>query len=788
MPRILDRYVLREILPPFLLSLLIFTFLLTLPPIMDELERLVAKGVTWGAAGRIIVMLIPQALGLTIPMATLTGILVALGRLSTDREAMALLACGVSPYRLLRPLLAFAIVATGATAYVMFEAIPDANQRYREITWELVSKRVENDVQPRVFFEDFPGYVLYSRDVAPGGGWKDVLVADTSTPGETTISMAARGRLVLIPDERRVDLVLTDGTQYMTGSEGEAETYDFPGNLTVGLDADTVFGRQAIPRGLTDKTIADLRADADTKLNRKEGPLSPHPELIYIQQKFSIPVACLVFALIGLALGLSSARDGKMAGFVIGFAVVFAYYGIMELAAAHTRGHYRTIETAGGLHDTSFVLANLARWWPNIILGLFGIGAVVWRARFAHRGLPIRVPVSLPRLPTGWQRSTGATGSRTRGKKVVIVVRMPRLRLPGPGLLDRYITMLYLRTVGLSFLGLLGLFYISTFLDKAEKIFKGDASLGLVLQFLLHMTPQYVYFVVPLAVLLSVLVTFGLLARSSELTVLKACGISLYRVSLPIIGLSLVGSALLFGLEQGVLAESNRKADAADRVIRNLPQQNLNPMNRRWVVARDGSVYHYGFFDAPQKTLTNLTVYAPKPDAWRLSSMTYAASAAHRDGAWTARNGWVRDYAKGTARYAGFRTRSLPLEPPDYFGTSAPVAELMTVPELQAHIAELADSGVNVVPLAVELQRKIAFPFVTLVMSLLAIPFGVTTGKRGALYGIGIGIVLALSYWIVLHVFLAIGGAGLLPPFLAGWSANIIVAGAAAYLFLNTKT
>src|SRR5688572_10492603 len=160
MPRILDRYVLREILPPFLLSLLIFTFLLTLPPVMEQLERLVAKGVSWGAAGRIIVTLIRQALGLTIPMATLTGILVALGRLSTDREAMALLACGVSPYRLLRPLLAFAIVATGATAYVMFEAIPDANQRFREITWELVSKRVENDVQPRVFFEDFPGYVL----------------------------------------------------------------------------------------------------------------------------------------------------------------------------------------------------------------------------------------------------------------------------------------------------------------------------------------------------------------------------------------------------------------------------------------------------------------------------------------------------------------------------------------------------------------------------------------------------------------------------------------------------
>lgn len=793
MPRILDRYVLREILPPFLLSLLIFTFVLTLPPVMEQLERLVAKGVSWGVAARIIATLIPQALGLTIPMATLTGILIGLGRLSADREAVALLACGVSPYRLLRPLLAFAVAATGATAYVMFEAIPDANQRFREITWDLVSKRVENDVQPRVFFEDFPGYVLYSRDVAEGGGWKDVMVADTSTPGATTVTLAARGQLVLNREARRVDLVLTDGTRYITGADGESQMYDFGGDLTVSLDADQVFGRQEIPRQVTEKSIADLRADAAVKLNRKEGPLSPHPELIYIQQKFSIPVACLVFAIIGLALGLSSARDGKMAGFVIGFAVVFAYYGIMELAASHTRGHYREIETAGQLHSASFLLANLARWWPNIVLGLFGIGALVWRARFAHRGLPVSVPVSLPRLPAGWQapsRPAGAAraGAAPRGKNVIVVIRLPRLRLPGPGLLDRYITMMYLRMTGLSFLGLLGLFYISTFLDKSEKIFKGDASLGLVLQFLLYMTPQYIYFVVPLAVLLSVLVTFGLLARSSELTVMKACGISLYRVALPVIAMSLVGSTILFALEQRVLAEANRKAEAADREIRKLPQQNLNPSNRRWLVARDGAIYHYGFFDAPRQTLTGLSIYQPAPADWSLASVTHAATAEYRDGTWIGRHGWVRDHTTGTAVYEAFQTRSLPLAPPEYFGTGTPVAELMTVPELQAHISELSNSGVNIVPLAVELQRKIAFPFVTVVMTLLAIPFGVTTGRRGALYGIGIGIMLALSYWIILHVFLAIGGAGLLPPFLAGWSANIIVAGAAAYLFLNTKT
>lgn len=796
--RILDRYVLREILPPFFLSLLIFTFVLTLPPVMKQLEALVAKGVSWDVAAMLMLLLVPSSLGLTIPIATLVGILIGLGRLSGDREAVALLACGVSPYRLLRPILAFAVATTAATAYVMFEAIPDANQAFRNITWSIISQKVENDIRPRVFFEDFPGYVLYIRDSVPGEGWKNVLVADTTTPERTALTMASRGRLHLDQENRRVDLILAGGTQYTTSQDGETQIYQFPRETYLSIAGDTVFGRQAIPRTVTEKSVAELRADWQTKMGRKEGALSPHPEIIYIQQKFSIPAACLVFAIVALALGLSSAREGKMGAFVIGFLVVFAYYAVMEIAASQTRGHYREIELAGTLHEASLLNAHLARWWPNIILGIFGICALVWRARFAHRGLPASLPISLPRLSSLWEKREAAaplapastpkpqaSGGR---RNVVVVIRLPRLRLPGPGLLDRYVSSLYMRIVGLSFLGLLGLFYISAFIDKSERLFKGDASLGLVMSFLLYSTPQFIYFIIPLAALLSVLITFGLLARSSELTVMKACGISLYRIALPVVMMSLVGSLILFGLEQNLLAESNRKAEAYDREIRNLPPQNLNPLNRRWIVARDGSIYHYGYFDPDAVTLTNLTIYTPAQDAWQLASVTHAPTAEYRRGGWSARTGWVREYHEDTARYRPFTNQVLPVEPPDYFGTSAPVAELMTVAELRQHIEDLSNSGVNVIPLAVELQRKIAFPFVTVVMSLLAVPFGVTTGRRGALYGIGIGIVLALSYWVVLHVFLAIGGAGLLPPFLAGWSANIIVAGAAAYLFLNTKT
>ena len=797
MLRTIDRYIIRETIPPFLLSLVIFTFLLEIPPVMRDLEMLVAKGVSWPVVGRIILNLIPQALGLTIPMALLTGLLIGLGRLSSDRETVALLACGVSPHRLLRPVLLMATIAAGATLYVMVKALPDANQTFREITFDVIAKQVENDVRPRVFFENFPGWVLYARDEPEDRvGWKDMLVANTSKPDSTELFLASRGRLVVSRQERRVDLVLTDGTRYATGKPGETRTYRFPGDLTMALNPESVFQKAELPRGLTEKTIADLRRDRQDKLNNNP-PLSPHPEIIFTEQKFSVPFTCFVFAIIGLALGLSVARDGKMGGFVIGVGVIFAYYVIMYLAEAQTQGHYRAIEVARQLKTANFTLAHLARWWPNIILGIFGIGALVWRDRFASRQLPQSFPVLVPQLAGRWRtRRVASAPSLTppsvpvpsgKRRNVVVVVRVPKLKLPSAGLIDRYVSRVYLRVVALAFLALVGLFYISTFIDASDKLFKGTATGTMIMSLLVYRTPQFIYFVIPIAALLSVLVTFGLLSRTSELTVMKACGISLYRVALPIVLLSLLFSAALFALDQEILARANRRATAIDDQIRGRPPKTFNPLNRRWIIGRDGSIYHYGYFDPRRETLTSLSVYRLVPKTWRLASQTYSASAEFRNG-WTGINGWTQDFTGAAVKGRTFSRESLPLEAPEYFKTEDAEADLMTVAQLRRTVRELAATGANVVPQQVDLQRKLAFPFVTFVMTLLAVPFGVTTGRRGALYGIGLGIVLALTYWLLMSVFVAIGKAGLLPPLLAAWTPNIIVSATAIYLLLTTKT
>src|SRR5215203_1668317 len=233
----IDRYVFKEILPPFFLALLIFTFLLVMPPVMDYLENLLAKGVTWGTAARILWTLLPQALGLTIPMAVLVGVLIGLGRMSGDRESVALLACGVSPYRLLRPIGTLAVLATIVTGYVMIVAIPNANQTFREITFSVVTQKAETDIRPRVFYQDFPGWVLYAREEPDPGqpGWKKLMVAKTGG-AETTIYFAERGRVVVDRVKRAVDLVLVNGDIYTTGKLGTTGVTNFPAELVLSLN------------------------------------------------------------------------------------------------------------------------------------------------------------------------------------------------------------------------------------------------------------------------------------------------------------------------------------------------------------------------------------------------------------------------------------------------------------------------------------------------------------------------------------------------------------------------
>lgn len=783
--KILDRYVVREIALPFAIALTVLTFVLMIPPILQRSEALIARGVELSTVARALAMLAPQALSLTIPMAVLFGTLIGLGRVSADREFVAMQACGLSLLRLARPVAIVALLATAATAYQIIIALPGANQTFREIAAGIMAERIEGDLRPRVFFEEFPHRVIYVRDVPPEGAWRDVFVGDLSRPDFTTVYFARTGRIDLDPERQLVQLRLSDGMLHTTRlSEPEAyESTQFE-SFTITLDPQTVFAAPP-PKGAPEKTLAELRETI------AEAAVTGDPAYdarFMIQYKLSFPTTCLVLAMIGLGLGANSHRGGRLASFAVGLGVILVYYVLLYGA--------RALALGGRLSP------DWAPWIPNALMGIAAVALIAWRVRAEDRPIRFSVPVFWRPAPPTTSPDV-AVRAISKRPRVVVVIRLPHLNLPAPRLLDLYVARQYARLFTLGVAGLLAIFYISTFIDLVDKLFRGQATTSMLLRYFYFETPQFLYFVVPIAVLVAALVSIGLLTKSNELLVMRACGISLYRTAAPLMIFALAAGGFLFVLQEQVLARTNRESDRLEALIRGYPPP-LSALSQRWRVGTMGAIYHYDSFDPVANRFSRLQIYQVSQEAWRLEGMTHVNEAALVRGTdidggalpvWKGMDGWSRSLAPvrserqgATVRYATITERELTLEPPDYFLSVVPIAEQMTYGELRDYIAQLQTSGAYVVPYLVALQRKLAFPFVTVIMTMLALPFAVTTGSRGALYGIGIGVVIAIIYWISMSLFGALGAGGVLTPVLAAWAPNILFGAAAAYMILTVRT
>ena len=240
----------------------------------------------------------------------------------------------------------------------MIEALPNANQTFREITFNVVASRAQSDVKPRVFFEADPNHVLYVQDTLPGGGWRDVFVADSTRPDETSVYLAEGGRMIVDREQRVVELLLETGTRHTTFLK-EPEKYEGAAfdRLVLRMDAELVLPRaRTLLKGDNEMTIAELRAEIAKAPNR--GP-AEYRSAVYDSAEVRVPGACLVLALIGLGLGLTNRKDGKLAGFVLGFGVIIDLL-LPALDLARTGRRRKSLPT-------------FAPWVANLVLGGAGI-------------------------------------------------------------------------------------------------------------------------------------------------------------------------------------------------------------------------------------------------------------------------------------------------------------------------------------------------------------------------------------------------------------------------------
>jgi LPS export ABC transporter permease LptF/LPS export ABC transporter permease LptG len=788
---ILDRYIIREILPPTGLGLLLFTFILLLQSITTLTGVLISRGADLPTVLRVFYHLLPSILSVTIPMAFLLGVLLAFGRLASDSEIVALRASGISPKTLLRPVVALAVVASLVTFYIMAVALPAANQAHRQILFSLVVNKARTSVKPRVFTDDLvPGMVFYVSDVpAETGLWKDVFIHDARVPQKPRAILARSGRMVIDEGRKLVELHLERGSIH-TLELPTPEVYQQEHFVTADLPLpfEQFFPKMNLAKGDREMTLGELESRIRELESQRKLAIDRARYQVEWHKKFAIPAACMVFGLLGLGLSLGNRKEARSAAFGLSIAVIFAYYVIIRLG-----------EQAG---DTGLMAPWLAMWGANLILGTAAFVLLVLNHREAAFDPldPAHYTTWIPRVRFRRSASSAAAPpapvAPRLGPRRVVVLKVPRLHIRFPGILDRYVARAYLGHFALVLVAFVSFTLLAEFLDLFDDIQHNRVKGKVMVHYLTFHAPFVAHLIAPFAVLVATLTTFGILSRKNEVTAMKAGGISIYRATLPVSVLGALSSLALMALGEFLLPHTNRVALRDYNVIRGRPPQSSSLLERRWIVGTDGRLYNYDYVvdtlgpqGAGEFSLYGLWIYDLNQRSWDLRERLFAGRATWDGVAYVLERAWRRSFGpSGGLRTLDEGVRTREIEPPPYFKREERESDALGFWDLRTHIGVLEAKGLDVTKLRVQLHRKPATPTQALVMSLLGIPFAFVVGRRGALYGIGISILIAIVYWSCVQIFEAMGNNALLPPLLAAWTPNLLFAAAGVYLMLTLET
>ncbi|MFQ5816761.1 MAG: LptF/LptG family permease [Terriglobia bacterium] len=768
--KILDRYILKEISGYSLLALVVFTFVLATPEVLRLSELLARQSVSLATLLKLSATVLPGKLMWTIPMAVLVGLLVGWSRLAADGEIIALQATAIGFGRLLRPAALFAAASFLVALVTSLWWAPQAARQFQALQAELAAGQIPYAIQAHVFDERFQNLILYVQEVESGAArWQGVLLADRSHPSATKLTLAETGITINEPDRQRLRLHLLSGSihEHLPGQSARYSVSTFAeSDLSLSWPESQI--KPIELRGNAKRTLGELWAARGTGEHWRSFRIDFH-------RRFALPAACLVFALLAVPLGMTGSHGGRAGGVVLAFLFLVSYYILFVITDRFAR--------EGPLTPW------LGVWASNLAFALLGAWLLL-RTRRPAKGDSPWYP--LVQFLSRWQRAPEAPNAEAASPSRTRV----RPRSGFPRLLDFYVT----RGILFHFLLLLGsflvLFELFNLLDLIDDIAKNQAGWRLVVEYLFYLLPQALYWMVPLAALLAVLVELGLLSKNNELVAIKAAGISLFRIATPVLALGLLLSLGLFLLDFYYLPYTNQRQDALRNQIKGRPPQTFYQPQRKWIFGQAHRIFNYRFFDSSQNLFGELSVLELEPDGFGLRRRLYARRVHWAAGlqTWVFEDGWERDFEHNRPiTFKPFTVATFPevTERPEYFKKEVLDPEesaQMNFRELGRYIGELRQAGFEVSRLRVHWHRKFAFPLTAFVMVLLAYPFALTVGWRGALGGIAFGIGLGLAYWVVSALFEALGNFQMLPPLLAGWGPDLLFAFTGAYWLLHIRT
>jgi lipopolysaccharide export system permease protein len=354
-------------------------------------------------------------------------------------------------------------------------------------------------------------------------------------------------------------------------------------------------------------------------------------------------------------------------------------------------------------------------------------------------------------------------------------------------ILQRYIFRELAKTILLCSMGFVSLFLVIDFVEKADDFLKHGATAREVALYYLATAPSVFVQISPVAVLVAVLVTVSLRARSNELTAMFAGGLSLSRVCAPILAGCAIVSLASFGFSELLIPRASRQA-------RELSRARVNPgkvaaqfsMNRYWIRGAD-AILSAQLLDAPNRKLSGFQYLGITPDFRLIRRVEAAKAGVQPDGKWLLENGIERREADGFVPVPfDRRTFAFPETIQGFIDGETPPAE-MTLAQLSDYVDDTRAKGYDVHQYAVDLHAKLSYPLLNVIVSLLAIPFALASPRSGGVWrSIGIGLLVGFFCWITLSLSLSVGRKGLVPPAVAAWAPGFLFAGAGLLLFRRT--
>jgi lipopolysaccharide export system permease protein len=381
--KIIDRYLLRELIPPFFLGILIFTFVLLMSQILRLMELIVNKGVPLSTVLKMISFLLPSILVLTVPMSVFLTCIVTFGRWSSDNELTAIKSGGIGLMRLSLPVLAFSLATYLLTSYFIIYALPAGNQAFRRKMFEIVRTKATIGLKEKVFNDDFNGFVMYVNQIPETANpvMKGIIITDyrpeqRRPPQEPLTIIAEEGWLVVDEDSQRVILRLRNGGIHSLSRDyRKYQKIDFRiHDLQLSL-GEEMAGAMNVPKGLREMTLRELSAKAAEY--REQGVHSQGPQ-VEIHKKFAIPFATLIFGYLGIAMGVLFRRGEKFVSIAVSIGIAIIYY--VFLLAGEPLGKQGRISPFLSMWAANIFFAALAAFllWkaakekPSIVMNRLG--------------------------------------------------------------------------------------------------------------------------------------------------------------------------------------------------------------------------------------------------------------------------------------------------------------------------------------------------------------------------------------------------------------------------------